>query len=223
MKVGILHGAGVNPDRSLQFHTKARADVAIKAYKNSIVDRVIVCGKNEADAIASYILTKGVERKDIIIEPFSYSTLSNLYYCKMLLFILSRVEPIDKVYLISSYWHVPRLSYNARKILGEEYQIACLSADDPRNEEEIKKDKRLEKLKFVSDKILVKLGYGKEFNKVKFLAGIMLGAVMSTDVLYTIPLDPREVLESSIDLATPSYQKKLMKLEKMLYKAMKLV
>ncbi|MEM5829723.1 MAG: YdcF family protein [Candidatus Aenigmatarchaeota archaeon] len=215
MKVGIVHGAGVNPDGSLQLHTKARADIAIKAYDNSTVDMLIVCGKNEADPITSYISNKGVDRKKIMVEPFSYSTLSNLYYCKMLLSLLNRLEHIDKVYPISNYWHIPRLSYDARKILGEEYRIECLSADDPRNEEEVKRDKRWEKVKSISDRILLNLGYGEEFNKDLFF--------VSTDLFNLIPCTPREVLESSINLATTPYQKNLMKLEKMLYKAMKVV
>ncbi|MEM7821452.1 MAG: YdcF family protein [Candidatus Aenigmatarchaeota archaeon] len=205
MKVGIVHGAGINPDGSLQLHTKARADRAIEAYGTSIVDMLIVCGKNEADSITFYIVNKGVDREKIVVEPFSYSTLSNLYYCKMLLSLLASLEHVDKVCPISNYWHIPRLSYDARKILGKEYQIECLLAGDPRTEEEVKRDKRWEMVKYISDRMLLKLGYGKEF-----FASSMLGA-------------PREVPESSINLATPSYQRKLMKLEKMLYKAMKLV
>ncbi|MEM7826620.1 MAG: ElyC/SanA/YdcF family protein [Candidatus Aenigmatarchaeota archaeon] len=219
MKIGIVHGAGINPDGSLQLHTKARADIAIGACGNSIIDKLIVCGENEADPITSYILNKGVDREKIMIEPFSYSTLSNLYYCKMLLSLLAHLEPVDKVYPVSSYWHIPRLSSDARKIFGEEYYIECLSADDPRNEEEVKRDKRLEGFKSISDKILLNLGYGKEFDRERFFARLD----MITDLYSHISDIQREALEDSINLATPSYQRKLMKLEKMLYKVMKVV
>ncbi|MEM5855292.1 MAG: hypothetical protein QW472_03155, partial [Candidatus Aenigmatarchaeota archaeon] len=102
-----------------------------------------------------------------------------------------------------------------------EYRIECLSADDPRNEEEVKRDKRWERFKSISDKVLLNLGYGKEFDRERFFASIMLG--MITDLFNPTPATSREVLESSINLATPPYQKNLMKLEKMLYKAMKVV
>lgn len=207
MKVGIIHGAGINPDGSLQLHTKARADTAIEAYHDSIVDILIVCGKNEADLIASYILKKGIDEGKIVVEPFSYSTLSNLYYCKILLPLIANLEPIDKVYPISNYWHIPRLSFDAGRILGNKYRVKCISACDPRSEKEIKNDERLEKFKSISDRILLSLGYGEECRDQ--LASTVLDGV------------PRKVSESIIN-AIPSYQKKLMKLEKLLYKVMRI-
>ncbi|MEM2507272.1 MAG: YdcF family protein [Nitrososphaeria archaeon] len=222
MKVGIVHGAGINPDGSLQPHTKARADKAFEVYDKSIVDILIICGKNEAGPIASYLVDKGVDIRKIVIEPSSYSTLSNLYYCNMLLFLLAHLKPIERVYPISNYWHIPRLSYDARKILRE-YEIKCLPADDPRNKEEIEKDKRWEGFKSISDRIMLKLGYGKDFDRELFLATVTLGTIMMNDFFNPISTTPRKVIESSIDLAIPSYQKNLMKLEKMLYGAMKVV
>ncbi|MEM5829529.1 MAG: YdcF family protein [Candidatus Aenigmatarchaeota archaeon] len=219
MKVGIVHGAGINPDGSLQLHTKARADKAIEAYDNSMVDMLIVCGRDEGYSIGSYLVNKGVDREKIMVEPFSYSTLSNLYFCKMLLFLLAHIESVDKVCPISNHWHIPRLNYAAGKIL-EEYKIECLPADDPRNGKEIKRDKILEGIKLISDGILLNLGYGKKFNKELFFASIALGGIMIID---SIPITSREVLENSIKLAIPSYQSKLMKLERMLYKTVKVI
>jgi len=222
MKIGIVHGAGINPDGSLQPHTKARADAAIKVYDNSTISKLIVCGKNEAGPIASYIEKEGVDKEDIIEEPLSYSTLSNLYYCKMLLSLLGHLEPIDRVYPISNYWHIPRLDFDARKIL-ENYPTECIPADDPRNEKEIEKDKRRENLKFVSDRMLLSLGYGKKFDEEQFLGPVVLCMVTIADSRTTVPYYFTEVLEYGIQSASPYYQKKLMKLEGMLYKMMKVV
>jgi hypothetical protein len=211
MKVGIVHGACINPNGSLQLHTKARADTAINAYKNSILDIFIVSGKNEAIQISYYMVDKGVNGEKIMVEPFSYSTISNLYYSKP---YLSLLGPVERVYLISSYWHIPRLEYVAGRIL-KKYRMGFIEANDPRNKEEIKKDIKLERFKFMLDKILLNLGYGKGFNERRFLTVTTSTGLKITDLIFSN--DYSNEFEKLINFATSSHQKMLMKFERMLY------
>ncbi|MCS7105769.1 MAG: YdcF family protein, partial [Candidatus Aenigmarchaeota archaeon] len=83
MKVGIVHGGCVSPEGSLQPHGKARVLGAINAYKNSLINRIIISGEKEAKCISSYIEKNGIGREKIIEEQLSYSTLSNIFYCRM--------------------------------------------------------------------------------------------------------------------------------------------
>ena len=216
MRVGILHGAGVNPDGSLQPHTKARADKAIEAYKNSTIDFLLICGKNEASAISLYVVKNGVRSENILTEELSYSTLSNLYFSKMLLFLLNRLNKVDKVYLISNYWHIPRISRDGRKILGEVYTLGYISAPDPTYRYT---NSLWESAKYVVDSFLTKLGYGRSFNE-KYLLDIL-----ETVKSKNIPLSDiqKELLEERMISTIPSHQKRLMELEKMLYNVMRII
>lgn len=155
MKVGIIHGAAVY-GKKLAKHTKARADVGIKAWDCGLVDLLIVSGKKEADAIARYV-AKEIGKENVLVEKLSYSTLSNLYFSGKLLALF---EGVDEVLPISNYWHLPRLHYDATHILRK-YRIRCLGAPDPRSEE-VKKDKLLEIPKLVLDRCLIALGYGED-------------------------------------------------------------
>ncbi|MEM0243304.1 MAG: hypothetical protein QXT34_02545 [Candidatus Aenigmatarchaeota archaeon] len=64
----VIHGAGINPDGTLQPHTKARADKAFDLFtklkvsdlcnklygEKEIIIKIIACGKNEAPYIANF-------------------------------------------------------------------------------------------------------------------------------------------------------------------------
>ncbi|MCS7105768.1 MAG: hypothetical protein NZ942_00400, partial [Candidatus Aenigmarchaeota archaeon] len=65
----------------------------------------------------------------------------------------------------SNYWHIPRISYDVKKMLGNEYLVDFLSVEDPTSDEEIKRRKKLEVIKSFKDKSLLYLGYGKMFYK----------------------------------------------------------
>jgi vancomycin permeability regulator SanA len=223
MNVIVIHGAGIYPDGSLQPHTQARADKGIEANKTLPVDKIIVCGKNEAVHIKEYMTENDVEEEKIQVEPCSFSTLSNLLYSECLLSIFeSGGNPIKKVFLISNYWHGPRLMYDAEKILRGR-NIEFLPAEDPRSEEEIRRDERWERIKFVSDKMLLSLGYGKEFDRNKLIATTAMSFAMITDLYNPIQASPLEALEFSLNSAIPPFQKELMRLERLLYKMMKVL
>lgn len=209
MKIGIVHGAGINPDGTLQPHTKARADLALKLYDIEI-DKLIVCGRNEAPFISSYLINKGIKRDDIIEESLSYSTLSNLYYSKIILYIVSRYQNVEKIYPISNFWHIPRLCYDAKNVL-KGYQVECLAANDPRNEQEIKAGMKMELIKLVVDRILIKLGYGKSINE-NYLNNV--SPILS---------QPQKIKEEILLNVVSRYQRKLMDLEKSLYSMMKIL
>ncbi|MEM5843248.1 MAG: YdcF family protein [Candidatus Aenigmatarchaeota archaeon] len=218
----VIHGAGINPDGTLQPHTKARADKALDLFtKLKVSDlynklyeeiKIIACGKNEAPYIAKYLEEKGIHPSDIIIENASYSTLSNLYYTKMTLHLLSSIYgQIHYISIVSNEWHMERIYEGCQKILKEyKDKIVYTFAKDPREKELIEGDRRLEKYKMWVEKILLSLGYGKWINKEHLNSA------------SPFILEDSKSLENLIKKATPYSQKILMSFEKTLYGFLKL-
>lgn len=203
-RVGILHGAAVDAKGNLQPHTRARAETALRAYSNRSVHLLLVCGRREANPIASYLIDRGVGKEEVITENLSYSTLSNLYYSKILLHFLDGEKVVEKVVPISNYWHIPRLSYDAKKILSS-YSIECLPAEDPRESEVVERERRKEKYKFFVDATLLKLGYGREFDR------------KIEPFRHTYGKEVKQQLEDLLLAAIPPSQKRLMRMERLLF------
>jgi uncharacterized SAM-binding protein YcdF (DUF218 family) len=160
MKVGIVHGAGVLKDGTLPVHARNRVDEGIRMYKDREIDALIMSGQNESGAMAKYATEAGVDREDVYIENKSKSTMENLYFSKK-----NFLEPNTwhDVELISSFWHQDRLRYIAERVLAENYSFEVIPTVDERIEEEIERDKRLERVKFLHDRIVLDLFFGKHW------------------------------------------------------------
>jgi len=130
-----------------------------------------------------------------------------------MLLSLFNENSIETIYIISNFWHIPRLKYDAKKIL-EEYNLEFILVRDPRCRKEIEAAKRQEKIKSISDRMFLKLGYGKKFNK-KFIE--------ITSLNYPVYDIPDYLLYEYIQKFTPRYQKMLMKLEQTLHAVNRLV
>ena len=200
MKVGIIFGGVAREDGTLEPHGKARIEEAIELYKNGQIDMIIACGDASCRAITSYLESNGVERDKIIKEPYGCSTLSELYYSKILLILLSQKYPIDRVALISNHWHIPRISFDVGRIPPCNL-VSCHYAQDPRDEEKIKTDERLEKIKSFYNRFLLGLGYGEEVD-AENLKGLSV-----------------ENFDIAVEIAAPYPQKRLMWLEKQIHSA----
>ncbi len=107
----IVLGAQVTPDGSPSVQLSWRLDAAYDAWKQKKVP-VVVCGAQgkdepmtEAEAMAQYLIAKGIPESAIMKDPDSFNTNQNLKNAAELL----RKEPdIRKVLIVTSDYHVPR-------------------------------------------------------------------------------------------------------------------
>ena len=107
----IVLGAQVTPDGTPSVQLTWRLDAAYDAYRQKQVP-VVVCGAKgkdepmtEAEAMAAYLVNKGVAREDILQDPASLSTRQNL---KNAAALLEPISGIRKVLIVTSDYHVPR-------------------------------------------------------------------------------------------------------------------
>ena len=120
----IVLGAQVTPDGSPSVQLGWRLDAACEAWQQKQVP-VVVCGARgrdepmpEAEAMAQYLIRKGVPEQDILKDPDSFNTNQNLRNAAKL---LSNMPDIKRVLIVTSDYHVPRslaiakdLGYDAR-------------------------------------------------------------------------------------------------------------
>ena len=107
----IVLGAQVKADGTPSVQLSWRLDAAAEAYRNKPVP-VVVCGAQgsdepmpEAAAMRDVLMEKGVSDEMILMDPDSTDTRQNLNNAKIL---LSGMENVRKVLVVSSDYHVPR-------------------------------------------------------------------------------------------------------------------
>ena len=107
----IVLGAQVNPDGTPNVQLSWRLDTAFEAWQQKAVP-VVVCGAQgkdeplpEAEAMAVYLIGKGVPEQDILKDPDSFNTNQNLRNAAKL---LSSMPDIRRVLIVTSDYHVPR-------------------------------------------------------------------------------------------------------------------
>ena len=120
----IVLGAQVKPDGNPSVQLSWRLDAAYEAYQQKAVP-VVVCGAQgkdepmpEADAMAAYLIAKGVPDTDILRDPDSFNTNQNL---KNAAELLKPMPGIRRVLIVTSDYHVPR----AMAIAGDMGYDAC--------------------------------------------------------------------------------------------------
>ena len=120
----IVLGAQVKPDGNPSVQLSWRLDAAYEAYQQKAVP-VVVCGAQgkdepmpEADAMAVYLVAKGVPDTDILKDTDSFNTNQNLNNAAEL---LKQMPGIRRVLIVTSDYHVPR----AMAIAGDMGYDAC--------------------------------------------------------------------------------------------------
>ena len=107
----IVLGAQVKADGTPSVQLSWRLDAAAEAYRNRPVP-ILVCGAQGADepmpeavAMRDVLAENGIPDEMILMDPDSRDTRQNLTNAKTL---LSRMENVRKVLVVSSDYHVPR-------------------------------------------------------------------------------------------------------------------
>ncbi|WP_158268656.1 YdcF family protein [Corynebacterium yudongzhengii] len=81
-------------------------------------------GHNEARTMRAWLIERGMDAERILIEPDSWSTISNAHNTHALL------GPQDRLVLVTSESHLHRAVVNFAATFGEDTQIAGLAAED---------------------------------------------------------------------------------------------
>ena len=107
----IVLGAQVTPDGSPSVQLGWRLDAAYGAWEKKRVP-IVVCGaqgkdepETEAEAMARYLVSKGIPETDILKDPESFNTKQNLENAASL---LKDIPDINRVLIVTSDYHVPR-------------------------------------------------------------------------------------------------------------------
>ncbi len=115
----IVLGARVMEDGTLSTTLTHRMNKACDIYEQGYAETIIVCGGQganepvpEADAMAEYLMQKGVPPSAILRELNSFDTLQNLVNAQGLM----RERGLNTAIIVSSEYHIQRALWIARDI-----------------------------------------------------------------------------------------------------------
>ena len=130
----VVLGGGIDLQGHLPDFVKQRLNKAIELFKKSASWRtkIIVSGKysflyheqkpplTESDAMADYLIKKGVDQSKILREKKSKDSIGNAYYLKINFFLPQKVR---SAIIITSHFHLERVQYIFHKIFGPSYRF----------------------------------------------------------------------------------------------------
>jgi uncharacterized SAM-binding protein YcdF (DUF218 family) len=126
----VLLGCRVVGPAALSPASARRADRALQAFRERLSGHILTCGGKawrgvrEADALAAYLLERGVPAHAIERELWSHSTRQNAHYAAELLL----PRGMRRIGLITCDWHLPRAQ---RCFVGAGFEVEPLPALTP--------------------------------------------------------------------------------------------
>ncbi|MCF6285744.1 MAG: YdcF family protein [Candidatus Hydrogenedentes bacterium] len=116
--VALILGNKVNPDGSLSKRLRGRLDKGLSLYQQGLVPKLIVSGglgnegHLEGDAMAAYLVEKGILAEDIIIDNEGVNTLATARnYAR-----LREEHGFDSVIIVSQFFHISRTRLVLKKV-----------------------------------------------------------------------------------------------------------
>ncbi|UOQ86419.1 YdcF family protein [Gracilibacillus salinarum] len=111
-ELGVVFGNKVNQDGSLSKRLKARLDKALQYYESKKVEKVLVSGGigkedfDEAKVMEQYLIRKGVNSADIIVDSNGYNTRMTAENS----FRIAKANQLSvhRITVITQYFHVTR-------------------------------------------------------------------------------------------------------------------
>jgi len=139
----IVHGAGGKIARN-------RVDTALEVYYEEPT-KLIFTGKDCAKQMKDYASKKGVSKDDMLLEENSRDTITDMFFTK-----LDYLKPNDwkKNIVVSSEWHLPRLSMVFDRVLGENYYTRLFGSHDLEGEE-LRRAKIKEHIYYILDRFVL--------------------------------------------------------------------
>ncbi len=115
---GIVLGGGELEDESL-----SRVDAGINSYRKGFFKKLVFASSKFAEPAKNYAVGNGVPFDDVVLENLSNTTVGNAYYSKR-----NVVSPNGwrRSLIISSDFHIPRVRFIFRKVLGDNYMLDFL-------------------------------------------------------------------------------------------------
>lgn len=114
--VAVVLGTTANPDGTLSERLHARTSAALALYNDGTVRRILVSGAtgvegvNEAEAMAAWLVSRGVSRRHVLVDPEGWNTWETALHTRALL----DEAGLSTVVAVTSYYHLPR----TRRALG---------------------------------------------------------------------------------------------------------
>ncbi|MFQ7174547.1 MAG: YdcF family protein [Thomasclavelia ramosa] len=111
---------------------KSRVEMGVTLYKKDKIKFLILSGgavKNEyqeAKIMASYAISLGVKKEDILIEGQSRSTYHNLMYSRDIM----QINGLKNALVVTNSWHLRKADHYARKF---KLDYAMVSASAPKS------------------------------------------------------------------------------------------
>lgn len=147
--VVLVLGSGIKEDGSIPESAKIRTQKAVEAVKGGEAGRIIFSGRwtyhlsftppmTEAEAMAKYAKSLGLDESKIILEKNSVSTVSNFCEVKQIL----NQYGWTKALLIMNRPYAERAMLNMRKVFGSKYKCDVALTDfrfPPEKEAELEK------------------------------------------------------------------------------------
>ncbi len=126
MKITVVLGKRLNNDGTMTKELENRLDLAIKKFKETNSEYLALCGGiankkagvAEATLMHEYVLNKGIDENNIIVEDKSLTTWSNASNLEKIL----KDQNIEKLYLVSTKYHFERKFGSCLKIFRRHFK-----------------------------------------------------------------------------------------------------
>ena len=129
----LVLGGGIDKDGKLPIWVNSRLDKAIQLFREK-KGRILLSGKGkdgyrvtEAEAMAGYLIRRGIPKEKILLECLSEDTVQNAYFSRTL-----HIDPmgLNRFTIVTSKFHMERSRHIFDWVFGPGYQINCASASD---------------------------------------------------------------------------------------------
>lgn len=122
----LVFGAGIYGDKPSPI-LRARLDTAIKLYKDKLASKIIMSGDhspyhNEPEVMKNYALKQGVNKDDIILDHYGYSSYESVARLKA-------ISDFHKVILVSQDFHLNRCLYIADRLKLDALAVASVKSE----------------------------------------------------------------------------------------------
>ncbi|MEM6662391.1 MAG: YdcF family protein [Pseudomonadota bacterium] len=115
MKVAIIFGAGIDPDRVLGYHSRMRVRAGVDLLKNGMADTLILSGGKLrgrniiiGEKMRDYAINLGANPADMIVEGKARTTFENIRFSMPL-----TTARGTEIALVTSDFHLTRTAYLA--------------------------------------------------------------------------------------------------------------
>ena len=135
----VVLGGGIDLRGNLPPYVYMRLDKACELYESMQATHLVLSGRysflyhhkkppvTEAEKMAEYVIEKGVPKRHVLLERRAKDTIGNAYYLKKYIFLPRKQT---EAAIVTSRFHLPRVTYIFQKIFGRGYQLEYIGTKD---------------------------------------------------------------------------------------------